>query len=203
MSDIANAFAIYQEADGIARDIRTTIAFSQYTTLFPEGTLHDLSLVEHVEGLAIWDTGANGTVITRKIADNLGLQEIAKIPVASASGVYEAGVFVVNFWIPNMIMIPQLYVSEGFLPEGIDALIGMDVITRGDFAITNYSGRTAFTYRYPSCEKTNYTEQTLSAKVRVLKGNGVNSPCPCGSGKSVKRCCLPKYEEKLNAFRQK
>ena len=32
----------------------------------------------------------------------------------------------------------------------IDVLIGMDIITLGDFAITNFGGKTVMSYRYPS-----------------------------------------------------
>jgi len=34
--------------------------------------------------------------------------------------------------------------------KGFDVLIGMDVITLGDFAISNYQDRTVFSFRYPS-----------------------------------------------------
>lgn len=32
--------------------------------------------------------------------------------------------------------------------------------------------------------------------VRIFKG-GRNEPCPCGSGKKFKKCCLVKEEQKL------
>jgi hypothetical protein len=31
---------------------------------------------------------------------------------------------------------------------------------------------------------------------------GRNDPCPCGKGKKFKRCCLPKQDEILAAFRR-
>ena len=38
---------------------------------------------------------------------------------------------------------------EGHILGG-DVLIGMDVITQGDFAVTNREGRTVFSFRVPS-----------------------------------------------------
>ena len=34
--------------------------------------------------------------------------------------------------------------------DGFDVLIGMDIITKGDFAITNPDGTTKFSFRIPS-----------------------------------------------------
>ncbi|MBO4548200.1 MAG: SEC-C domain-containing protein [Abditibacteriota bacterium] len=31
-------------------------------------------------------------------------------------------------------------------------------------------------------------------KARQIPKVGRNEPCPCGSGKKFKKCCLPKYE---------
>ena len=33
---------------------------------------------------------------------------------------------------------------------GIDVLIGMDIINRGDFAVSNRNGKTMFSFRIPS-----------------------------------------------------
>jgi len=35
----------------------------------------------------------------------------------------------------------------------------MDVITKGDFVITNFNGNTVFSFRVPSCECIDYVEQ--------------------------------------------
>ena len=40
--------------------------------------------------------------------------------------------------------------TPGTQLTGFDILIGMDIINRGDFAVTNRNGKTMFSYRYPS-----------------------------------------------------
>lgn len=40
--------------------------------------------------------------------------------------------------------------------QGIDVLIGMDVISKGDFAISNYNGKTQFSFRIPSQNDVDY-----------------------------------------------
>jgi hypothetical protein len=39
----------------------------------------------------------------------------------------------------------------------VEALIGMNVISLGDFTISNFAGRTCMTFRMPSLETTDYT----------------------------------------------
>ena len=48
-------------------------------------------------------------------------------------------------------------------------LIGMDVICMGDFAVSNYNGRTAFTFRMPSMNETNYQAQMIARKSIIDK----------------------------------
>jgi hypothetical protein len=52
-------------------------------------------------------------------------------------------------------------VLEG-IPNGCDMLIGMDVINLGDFAVTNYNGRTMFSFRMPSADRIDFVRLSLS-----------------------------------------
>ena len=42
--------------------------------------------------------------------------------------------------------------------QGLDLLVGMDVIQLGDFAVSNLNNETSFTFRIPSEEKADYTK---------------------------------------------
>ncbi len=50
----------------------------------------------------------------------------------------------------------NLLVTRAILGSGPQILIGMDVITRDDFSITNKNGRTIFSFRVPSALETGY-----------------------------------------------
>jgi uncharacterized protein YchJ len=70
----------------------------------------------------------------------------------------------------------------------------MDLITMGDFAITNHGGNTVVSFRMPSQESIDFNfndettlEQTISPKLDFSK-TSQNAVCPCGSGKKFKRC---------------
>lgn len=100
----------------------------------------------------IWDTGASGSVITKNVVDKLQLKVTGQKMVNHAQGVSTTNTYLVNLSLPMGITIPNITVTEGKLPGGLDLLIGMDIITLGDFSITNKDGNTVMTFRIPSIE---------------------------------------------------
>jgi len=80
-----------------------------------------------------------------------------KVIVQHAHGRAEASVYLVNFALPCGVAIPNLRVTMGNLGGEYDVLIGMDVIGRGDFAVSNFNGRTVFGFRVPSAADVDWT----------------------------------------------
>jgi len=143
------------------------------------------------EYVAIWDTGATATMITKKVADECGLKPISLTQVHTAGGTRNANVYLVSVGLPNRVMIPNVRVTEGILIGESDILIGMDIISQGDFAVTNYMGLTAFSFRLPSAELIDFVKQKPPVPMPAVakKKIGQNERCPCGSGKKYKKCC--------------
>ncbi len=102
------------------------------------------------EFLAIWDTGATNTVVTEKVVNTCGLKPIGMARVNTANGQSDCPVFLINLFLPSNVGFHHLRVTQGQL-TGADMLIGMDVITRGDFVVTNKDSKTVFSFRMPSC----------------------------------------------------
>ena len=99
---------------------------------------------------AIWDTGATHTAITQEVIDALGLKPITMRKVHHAGGEHYAEVFSINVALPNGVSFKEVSATRCQLPPGTQVLIGMDIITIGDFAITNKDGRTVCSFRTPS-----------------------------------------------------
>ena len=97
---------------------------------------------------AIWDTGAYGSVISPKVAQELGLVPVGVKPIQTANGTYEAYAYVVDMMLPNKLVIRGVEVSESDL-KVCDALIGMDIISLGDMKVTN-KPTTKFIFRIPA-----------------------------------------------------
>jgi predicted aspartyl protease len=119
-----------------------------------------------VKGL--WDTGATGSVITKAVADSIGIQPTGRKIVHHANGSDEVNTYLVNFVLPGNVVITGVNATEGKL-SGIDILIGMDVISLGDFSITNYKGKTVMSFRVPSCHEIDYIKHIQEVNERAAK----------------------------------
>lgn len=117
--------------------------------------------------IGIWDTGATGTVICKKIADDLGLKPSGKVTVHAVSSTREANTYLVNIHLPNKVEIVAVRVAEGEI-AGADLLLGMDIIGEGDFAITQCNGKTCWTFRTPSIKEIDFVKE-------INDGNRISS----------------------------
>ena len=153
-----------------------------------------------VQTQGIWDTGATGSVITESLARELGLIEIQKTFVQGVHGRKEVPVYRANIALNKDLSIQSLVTecSELSGDGSVGVLIGMNVIGNGDFAISNFQGRTTFTFQIPSThnfdfytEHKNREEREQLVRDANSKGKkaGRNEPCPCNTGKKYKNCC--------------
>jgi hypothetical protein len=106
----------------------------------------------------IWDTGATGSVITANVVTALGLIPTGQKQVYTAKGPQYTNTYLVNIALPMGVMVPNIAVTEGNLHE-VDVLIGMDIITLGDFSITNKDGNTVMSFRVPSTVEHDYVPE--------------------------------------------
>lgn len=100
---------------------------------------------------ALWDTGATSSAISSVAAEFLQLKRIGKVV---ASGIYKSkrvNSYYAQLYLSENVRIP-IFPSEYQEPprDGVDCIIGMDVISQGDLTISNYKGHTRFCFRIPS-----------------------------------------------------
>jgi hypothetical protein len=128
----------------------------------------DLSIPANVPKInqyeAIWDTGATGTVITAKVASDLGLKPTGKITSNHAGGSDQVNTYLVNVYLPNGINIIGVKVIEAVLSGNTEMLIGMDIISLGDFSFTNFNGEACFSFRIPSMKQIDYVDEANGTK---------------------------------------
>ena len=144
MSQDFKAFTM--SANGIINVLFTRIGIS--SSSFIQRTYEYGSAL--ITGIALWDTGANRSVISSKLVNNLSLEPVAMMP---ASGVHKqetCKVYLIDVHLPNMITVKDVKVIEVKNIPNADVLIGMDIITIGDFSITNANKKTVFSFRFPS-----------------------------------------------------
>lgn len=143
---------------------------------------------------AIWDTGAEMSSVSETIIQSMGLVPVGRARNYTAGGEIDVNIYVINILLPCDVNFAMIPVTGNDLGDA-DMLIGMDIISQGDFSITNVGGMTTFSFRIPSIERIDYVNPSL-ASLPVTNPNqivqsgkiGRNDPCPCGSGKKYKNC---------------
>lgn len=135
---------------------------------------------------ALWDTGASRSVLTTDFVKQLGLISTGTIEVHHGDGSSIRNTYVVNFFLPNGVGVIGITATE--FPASHShfcCLVGMDVISHGDFSVTNYGGHTWMSFRTPSNAAIDYVVEAD----KITFGNmGRNEPCFCGSGQKFKKC---------------
>jgi len=127
----------------------------------------------------LWDTGATTCAITSMVAKAIGARPVSKIIVKGVHGPQPCNQYLINIYLPNHIRIDSIPAMELFDNDQFDALIGMNVISLGDFSISNLDGKTSFTFRMPSCQKPDFVKYWPKD----------TTVCTCGSGSQFKNCC--------------
>ena len=111
---------------------------------------------------ALWDTGAMLSVISPEIVSKLRLTIVDTVEIAGINAESEADVAVISIRFPNGAEIMDIRVAICNMPSGNEIIIGMDVITQMDIAITNGGGQTQFSFAIPPFEnRIDFSERSL------------------------------------------
>lgn len=139
--------------------------FNQEHDFLAEAIITQCSIVEAVDlneanevprifntNNAMWDTGATNCLISQNVIDALGLKPIGKAKLEQAIDTdefEETDVYLVHIALPTHQIVKNVQCVFTSSPS-YDFVLGMDIITSGDFAITNREGKTLFSYQRPS-----------------------------------------------------
>lgn len=194
---INERLAFTVEYKGITKVLKTNVVFAP--------SLQNQS-TKKVKCMAIWDTGATSCAISTKMAKECGLVPVGKTEVHTANGTVSQNVYLVNVSLPNSVTVKSVSATEISEISGADALIGMDIMSLGDMALSNVDGKTVFTFRIPSCKCLDFVEENekykkqLAKQERRTKESNLkkinNQLCSCGSGKKYRYCCGKKATQK-------
>ena len=111
------------------------------------------------ETQGIIDTGAIVSIISHNVVDKLGAQPQGYRFMDTASEkrvitpVYNASIVLCE-----RLEISNLTVGDGILPDGEECLIGMDILSLGDLAVTHFDGKTCISFRIPSLQSIDLKE---------------------------------------------
>lgn len=112
------------------------------------------------ETISLWDTGATNSCISIDVVQSLGLIPTGKMNISTPSGKGVVNTYLVDVVLPNDVSIKNLMVCDSQIgSQGIGMLVGMDIISKGDFCVSNFQGKTTFSFRMPSNSTTDFVKE--------------------------------------------
>ncbi|MCD8206843.1 MAG: hypothetical protein LUD72_02790 [Bacteroidales bacterium] len=150
-----NPVAFTIRSEGIVKELITSVDIREaYMPADVDGVPEPLFL----RTTALWDTGAIASVISNEGVQKLGLSPITQCKAYHAQGESLVNVYITDILLPNGILIKGAQVSEGRL-NGFGMLIGMDIISLGDFALTHKDQKTVFSFQIPPTHEYDFVKQ--------------------------------------------
>jgi predicted aspartyl protease len=149
-----------KSVDGLLSSLATTCHVSQSSG--PATGVRDCARIQFD---ALWDTGATKSVITPRVVEACGLKPIRSIKsvlLQGVNGLEKSEAYVVNIYLPDKITAREFTVLLKD-PGDVwwDVIIGMDIISVGDFSIRNVNGKTEWSFSIPTKDRI-YNERRLS-----------------------------------------
>jgi len=107
---------------------------------------------KNIDSMALIDTGATGSSISIKFAQAAQLKTYKRNKIQGFNGIAIVPVYKVDVLLPNGILFKNLEIAEFQNNFNFDFIIGMDILSKGDMALTNAKGEMVFSFRIPPAE---------------------------------------------------
>lgn len=96
------------------------------------------------------DTGATISCISKDVVKTLKLQPIGVDRVSTPSGTAVLNKYLIDISFKKDMIFKNIFVLESEIGnQGLDLLVGMDILNKNDIMISNYDNHTQFSLRYP------------------------------------------------------
>jgi predicted aspartyl protease len=130
---------------GIAQNILMPVVIQQSKSICQAYHINS----DAVDVYALLDTGASVTCISQTLADKLNLKTVGQGIMDTAGGIHKTNLYYIDLLMRNDISFINIQAMEFTGSKRFDILIGMDILTLGDLAITNAGQRTVISFRVP------------------------------------------------------
>lgn len=109
----------------------------------------------------IIDTGCSHTCISEELAEKMSLISLGKVEYSMVGDAKQkVNCYKANIMIDNTIPCGDIEVGSYHKGDAFyDVIIGMDILSKCDFAITSASGHMVLTMEYPSKRNLDFTKE--------------------------------------------
>ncbi|MDR0731675.1 MAG: hypothetical protein LBF63_08400 [Treponema sp.] len=98
---------------------------------------------------ALWDTGAAISAITPRIQQELELVQIGTKYIRGVTGTRKVPVVLLTLELPNDLLKQNIEVAICNFSNDVGMIIGMNIITLGDFVLLHGNNHTDFSFSIP------------------------------------------------------
>ena len=98
----------------------------------------------------LWDTGSEVTLINPRIVKQLKLKSFSFTELDGIGGSEINDTYIIHIKLPTGDYAFNVEATETANTGEYDVVIGMDIISFGDFALTNKDNKSMFSFRFPS-----------------------------------------------------
>lgn len=99
---------------------------------------------------ALIDTGANGTCISHRLASACQLEPVSAMKIVAANGEGIVPVYKASVKLPTGTAFENVLVTEVSGSPHFDVIIGMDILSKCDIALSSGENSLVFSMRFPS-----------------------------------------------------
>jgi hypothetical protein len=98
---------------------------------------------------ALWDTGASMSAITPEIQNKLKVKPVDIKTITGIHSTQEVNVVFITLELPNSVIKKNIKVAVCNITSNVGMILGMDIISLGDFALSNGNNQTLISFAAP------------------------------------------------------
>ena len=147
-----------KRSDGLDLDIVTKCSIFSGVPVEAIRQESDLPEGFHTKN-ALWDTGAETTLISPQVVKKLGLTPFDQTMIEGVGGTTLDNTYIVHIKLPSEDFAFYVEATETEYTNDYDVIIGMDIISKMDFAFTNKDDKSVFSFRFPSEEHIDFNKK--------------------------------------------
>ena len=98
---------------------------------------------------ALWDTGATISAITPKLVKELNFIPVGTVAVRGITGFMDVEFILATIQLPSGLLQQNIKMAVCDFSQDINIILGMDIITLGDFELLHGSNQTNFSFTVP------------------------------------------------------
>lgn len=100
-----------------------------------------------------WDTGASNTCVSHELVNRLGLVPDCDVNMSTPTNDVLSKAYLLDVMLPNGVGVKDVRAWGADIGrQGIDMLVGMDVMLLGEFSVSYKDGITSWSFRVPAMQ---------------------------------------------------